>query len=93
MLYSYYGDKGHVRGPLLDRQLHESSYARGRPFPMFRGATAKPHPEHTPYQLRNLITWRGRNPQASWANWDAFRQPDGCARRACACRTAESTLA
>ena len=42
LMCSYYGDKVMCVDRYWTDDSIESSYARGRPFPMFRGATANP---------------------------------------------------
>lgn len=76
MLCSYYGDKVMCVDRYWPDTSIESSYTRGRPFPMFLGATAKPILANlSPYQLRNLMLWHADEIRAAGLgdNWDAFR--------------------
>lgn len=76
MLCSYYGDKVMCVDRYWTDHSIESSYARGRPFPMFRGATAKPILANLPpYQLRNLMLWHAAEIREAGLgdDWDAFR--------------------
>lgn len=76
MLCSYYGDKVLCVDRYWTDNSIESSYARGRPFPMFRGATAKPILANLPpYQLRNLMLWHAAEIREAGLgdDWDAFR--------------------
>lgn len=76
MLCSYYGDKVMCVDRYWPDTSIESSYARGRPFPMFRGATAKPILANLPpYQLRNLMLWHADEIRRAGLgeNWDQFR--------------------
>lgn len=76
MLCSYYGDKVMCVDRYWTDHSIESSYARGRPFPMFRGATAKPILANLPpYQLRNLMLWHAQEIREAGlgADWDEFR--------------------
>lgn len=76
MLCSYYGDKVMCVDRYWPDTSIESSYARGRPFPMFRGATAKPILANLPpYQLRNLMLWHADEIRSAGLgeNWDQFR--------------------
>ena len=76
MLCSYYGDKVMCVDRYWPDTSIESSYARGRPFPMFRGATAKPILANLPpYQLRNLMLWHANEIRSAGLgeNWDQFR--------------------
>ena len=76
MLCSYYGDKVLCVDRYWTDNSIESSYARGRPFPMFRGATAKPILANLPpYQLRNLMLWHAAEIHEAGLgdDWDAFR--------------------
>ncbi|WP_027552144.1 IclR family transcriptional regulator [Bradyrhizobium sp. Cp5.3] len=76
MLCSYYGDKVMCVDRYWPDASIESSYARGRPFPMFRGATAKPILANLPpYQLRNLMLWHADEIRSAGLgeNWDQFR--------------------
>jgi DNA-binding IclR family transcriptional regulator len=76
MLCSYYGDKVMCVDRYWTDDSIESSYARGRPFPMFRGATAKPILANLPpYQLRNLMLWHAAEIREAGLgeDWDEFR--------------------
>ncbi|QVQ29380.1 IclR family transcriptional regulator [Achromobacter deleyi] len=76
MLCSYYGDKVMCVDRYWTDHSIESSYARGRPFPMFRGATAKPILANLPpYQLRNLMLWHAAEIREAGLgeDWDEFR--------------------
>ncbi|MGB6103901.1 MAG: IclR family transcriptional regulator C-terminal domain-containing protein [Pusillimonas sp.] len=76
MLCSYYGKKVMCVDRYWPDTTIESSYARGRPFSMFAGATAKPILANlSTYQLRNLILWHADEIQAAGlgSNWDEFR--------------------
>lgn len=76
MLCSYYGDKVMCVDRYWTDHSIESSYARGRPFPMFRGATAKPILANLPpYQLRNLMLWHATEIREAGLgeDWDEFR--------------------
>lgn len=76
MLCSYYGDKVMCVDRYWTDNSIESSYARGRPFPMFRGATAKPILANLPpYQLRNLMLWHAAEIREAGLgeDWDEFR--------------------
>ncbi len=56
MLCRYYGDKVMCADQIWPDASIRSSYQRGRPMPMFRGATAKSILAHlSPYQLRNIM--------------------------------------
>ena len=64
MLCSYYGDKVMCVDRYWTDDSIESSYARGRPFPMFRGATAA-HPGQSaalPAAQPDAVA-RGRDPR------------------------------
>lgn len=76
MLCSYYGDKVLCVDRYWPDNSIESSYARGRPFPMFKGATAKPILANLPpYQLRNLMLWHSAEIRDAGLgdDWDEFR--------------------
>lgn len=76
MLCSYYGDKVMCVDRYWTDDSIESSYARSRPFPMFRGATAKPILANLPpYQLRNLMLWHAAEIREAGLgeDWDEFR--------------------
>ena len=76
MLCSYYGDKVMCADIEWPDSGFRSSYERGRPMPMFLGATAKAILAHlTPYQQRNLMLWHANEIRAAGLgdDWDSFR--------------------
>lgn len=76
MLCCYYGDKVMCADTEWPDTSYQSSYERGRPMPMFLGATAKAILAHlTPYQQRNLMLWHPAEIAAAGLgqNWDEFR--------------------
>lgn len=76
MLCSYYGDKVMCVDRVWEDSSIESSYERGRPMPMFAGATAKSILANlSPYQLRNLMLWHADEIRAAGLgnDWDSFR--------------------
>ena len=76
MLCSYYGDKVMCADIAWPDNSYRSSYERGRPMPMFLGATAKAILAHlTPYQQRNLMLWHAHEIRAAGLgdDWDGFR--------------------
>ncbi|MCW0209037.1 MAG: helix-turn-helix domain-containing protein [Achromobacter sp.] len=76
MLCSYYGDKVMCVDRYWTDDSIESSYARGRPYTMFHGATAKPILANLPpYQLRNLMLWHSAEIREAGLgeDWDEFR--------------------
>ena len=76
MLCCYYGDKVMCADTEWPDPSYKSSYERGRPMPMFLGATAKAILAHlTPYQQRNLMLWHPSEIAAAGLgqNWDEFR--------------------
>ncbi len=76
MLCSYYGDKVMCADLEWPDTSYRSSYERGRPMPMFLGATAKAILAHlTPYQQRNLMLWHAPEIRAAGLgdDWDSFR--------------------
>ncbi|MBO1013400.1 helix-turn-helix domain-containing protein [Achromobacter sp. SD115] len=76
MLCNYYGDKVMCVDRYWTDDSIESSYARGRPYTMFHGATAKPILANLPpYQLRNLMLWHAAEIREAGLgeDWDEFR--------------------
>ena len=76
MLCCYYGDKVMCADTEWPDPSYKSSYERGRPMPMFLGATAKAILAHlTPYQQRNLMLWHPAEIRAAGlgASWTEFR--------------------
>ncbi|WP_447918706.1 IclR family transcriptional regulator [Achromobacter aegrifaciens] len=76
MLCNYYGDKVMCVDRYWTDDSIESSYARGRPYTMFHGATAKPILANLPpYQLRNLMLWHSTEIREAGLgeDWDEFR--------------------
>ncbi|MGS1006485.1 IclR family transcriptional regulator [Achromobacter anxifer] len=76
MLCNYYGDKVMCVDRYWTDDSIESSYARGRPYTMFHGATAKPILANLPpYQLRNLMLWHAAEIRDAGLgeDWDEFR--------------------
>ena len=76
MLCCYYGDKVMCADTEWPDPSYKSSYERGRPMPMFLGATAKSILAHlTPYQQRNLMLWHPAEIRAAGlgASWTEFR--------------------
>ena len=76
MLCAYYGDKVMCADTEWPDTSYTSSYERGKPMPMFLGATAKAILAHlTPYQQRNLMLWHPAEIRAAGLgdNWDEFR--------------------
>lgn len=76
MLCCYYGDKVMCADTEWPDTSYKSSYERGRPMPMFFGATAKAILAHlTPYQQRNLMLWHPAEISEAGlgSNWDEFR--------------------
>ena len=76
MLCSYYGDKVMCADTEWPDPSYKSSYERGRPMPMFLGATAKAILAHlTPYQQRNLMLWHPAEIRAAGLgeSWNEFR--------------------
>lgn len=76
MLCSYYGDKVMCADIEWPDASYKSSYERGRPMPMFLGATAKAILAHlTPYQQRNLMLWHPADIRSAGlgGNWNEFR--------------------
>lgn len=76
MLCAYYGDKVMCVDTEWPDTSYTSSYERGKPMPMFLGATAKAILAHlTPYQQRNLMLWHPEEIRAAGLgdNWDEFR--------------------
>ncbi|HVR51163.1 MAG TPA: helix-turn-helix domain-containing protein [Pseudorhodoferax sp.] len=76
MLCCYYGDKVMCADLEWPDTGYRSSYERGRPMPMFLGATAKAILAHlTPYQQRNLMLWHANEIRAAGLgdDWDSFR--------------------
>lgn len=76
MLCCYYGDKVMCADLEWPDLSYKSSYERGRPMPMFLGATAKAILAHlTPYQQRNLMLWHPAEIRAAGlgASWTEFR--------------------
>lgn len=76
LVCSFYGDK------VLSIHQHRTnpsvvtSYSRGRPMPLFRGATSRIILAHLPpYQLRNLMLHRHDEIEAAGlgSNWESFR--------------------
>lgn len=77
LLCSFYGDKVLCihQEQSGRRQIH-SSFERGRPMPLFRGATSKIILAYLPtYQLRNLMLHRGPEIRAAGLgdDWPSFR--------------------
>jgi DNA-binding IclR family transcriptional regulator len=76
MLCTYYGDKVMCADTEWPDPSYKSSYERGRPMPMFLGATAKAILAHlTPYQQRNLMLWHPADIRAAGLgeSWNEFR--------------------
>ncbi|MDO9405615.1 MAG: IclR family transcriptional regulator C-terminal domain-containing protein [Polaromonas sp.] len=76
MLCAYYGDKVMCADTEWPDTSYKSSYERGKPMPMFLGATAKSILAHlTPYQQRNLMLWHPAEIRAAGLgkDWDEFR--------------------
>ncbi|RYX93518.1 MAG: HTH domain-containing protein [Comamonadaceae bacterium] len=76
MLCCYYGDKVMCADTEWPDTSYKSSYERGKPMPMFLGATAKSILAHlTPYQQRNLMLWHPAEiREAKLGNdWNEFR--------------------
>lgn len=76
MLCGYYGDKVMCLHTEWSDPRIQSSYERGRPMPMFLGATAKSILAHlSPYQQRNLMLKHADEIRAAGlgADWDEFR--------------------
>src|SRR5690606_7938119 len=77
MICSYYGDKVMCVDRAWPDDSVESSYERGRPMPMFIGATAKSILANlSPYQLRNLMLRHAPEIREAGLgdDWDQFRQ-------------------
>lgn len=76
MLCCYYGDKVMCADTEWPDTSYKSSYERGKPMPMFLGATAKSILAHlTPYQQRNLMLWHPAEIRAAGLghDWNEFR--------------------
>lgn len=76
MLCGFYRDKVMCLHTEWSNPAVHSSYERGRPMPMFLGATAKAILAHlTPYQQRNLMLRKGDEIRDAGLGdgWDAFR--------------------
>jgi len=76
MLCAYYGDKVMCADTEWPDTSYKSSYERGKPMPMFLGATAKSILAHlTPYQQRNLMLWHPAEIRAAGLgnDWNEFR--------------------
>lgn len=76
MLCSYYGDKVMCIDRAWPDESVVSSYERGRPMPMFSGATAKSILANlSPYQQRNLMLWHAREIRDAGLgkDWNEFR--------------------
>lgn len=77
LLCSFYGDTVLCIHEERGEEAVESSYVRGRPMPLFRGATSKIILSHLPsYQLRSLMLHRGREIAEAGLgdDWSAFRE-------------------
>jgi DNA-binding IclR family transcriptional regulator len=76
MLCGFYGENVMcVHQEWIDAKV-QSSYERGRPMPLFRGATARVILAHLPtYQQKNLLLTYGKEIAESGLgeNWDEFR--------------------
>lgn len=76
LICSFYGDKVLCIHQHRTNQSVITSYTRGRPMPLFRGATSRIILAHLPpYQLRNLMLHRREEISAAGlgSTWDAFR--------------------
>ena len=76
MLCGFYRDKVMCLHTEWTNPDVHSSYERGRPMPMFLGATAKAILAHlTPYQQRNLMLRKGEEIRAAGLGdgWESFR--------------------
>lgn len=87
LLCSFYGDKVLCIDQARSGTTVETSYERGRPMPMFRGATSKVILAHLPpYQQRNLMLHRGPEiAAAGLGDWESFRRILRAIRRAGYC--------
>ncbi|MBT9476171.1 IclR family transcriptional regulator [Polaromonas sp.] len=76
LLCSFYGDKVLCIHQHRTSSSAITSYTRGRPMPLFRGATSRIILAHLPpYQLRNLVLHRHDEIEAAGLgnNWETFR--------------------